>query len=90
VGVAGALAAACLLAVLAWFGRDGKVAPPSLPTSALVEQGSQRPPEDVSGIAAWLKARRDLDEAESTPFTWPLPESSPLGASTSIPPDLLD
>jgi hypothetical protein len=37
-----------------------------------------------------LKARRDLDEAETTPFTWPLPESAPVGASTSIPPDLFE
>jgi hypothetical protein len=90
VGAAGALAAACLLAVLAWPGRDGENPFPSPPTSAAPRQVTPRPPDDSAGLAARLEARRVLDGAELSPFTWPLQETSPLRASTSIPPDLLD
>jgi hypothetical protein len=84
-GVVGAVAAACLLAALAWPKRDGKSPEPIVPAA----QVTPRPPDDSANIAALLKARRDLDEAETTPFTWPLPETSPIAAA-SIPPDLLD
>jgi hypothetical protein len=86
-GVAGALVAACLLAVLAWPKGDGKGPGPevSVPTPRV----TPRPTDDSADLAALLKARRDLDEAETTPFSWPLPETPPVTAA-SIPPDLLD
>src|SRR5262245_65476263 len=85
VGAAGALAAACLLAVLAWLGRGGK--DPSPPTNPSAHQAIPRPPDDSAGTAEWLEARRVLDGAEPPAFTWPLPEAPPLRASTSLPPD---
>jgi hypothetical protein len=96
-GVVGALAAAGLLAVLAWQARDGANTVPSVPTSQVNElsagfptQPAPRSLDDSDGIAARREARRVLDEADPPTFTWPLPETSPVRFSTSIPPDLLD
>jgi hypothetical protein len=89
-GAVGTLAAACVLVVLAWPGRDNKNTVPSPPTSQPAAQVKPRPPEGPASIAALLKARRDLDEPEPPTFTWPLPETPPITLSTSIPPDLLD
>jgi hypothetical protein len=89
VGVAGALAAACLLAVLAWPRRNYNNTTPGPDKSESAHQATPRPP-DSAGIAVWLKARPSLDEAEPPTFTWPLPETPAVGVSTSIPPDLLD
>ncbi len=87
---AGALAAACLLAVLAWPRRDGEKSIPSLPTGESVRQVITRPPDDGAGVPTWREARRVLDGAEMPPFTWPIEETSPIAVSTSLPPDLLD
>jgi hypothetical protein len=89
VGVIGALAAACLLAVLAGPGREGHNTVPSPPVIASAPPVTPRPLDDSASIAPWLKARRDLDEAGVPLFTWPLEETSPITA-TSIPPDLFD
>jgi hypothetical protein len=88
-GVAGALAAACLLAVLAWRGRDGKAPAPSPQKTDSARQAPSRPPEE-DGIAAWREARRVADGEELPPFTWPLDEPAPVGVATSIPPDLFE
>jgi hypothetical protein len=90
VGVGGALAAACLLAVLAWSGRDGERPVPSPPTSASALQAPSRPPDGAAGLPVWLEARRNPDGPDMPPFTWPLEEKSAFKVSTSIPPDLLD
>jgi hypothetical protein len=89
IGAVGALAAACLLAVLAWLGRDAINPAPKPGAIESVRQDTPRPP-DAAGVPAWLAARRILDGAEPPPFTWPVPESPPVTLSTSIPPDLLD
>jgi hypothetical protein len=84
-GAVGALAAACLLAVLAWPERDiGK----RISSPALHPVKSQ-PRDESDGFAAWREARRDPDGAEPPVFTWPLHETSPVRPA-SIPPDLLD
>jgi hypothetical protein len=88
--VAGALAAACLVAVLAWPRRDGRHPVPGPEKSESARQLPPRPPDDSAGLAAWLEARRNQDEAEPATFSWPLPETSPVQSPTSIPPDLLD
>jgi ferric-dicitrate binding protein FerR (iron transport regulator) len=88
-GAVGALAAACLLAVLAWSARDGKNSDPSSGPGQSATQVTPRPLDDSANIT-WRQARRDLDEAEMSTFTWPLPETSPIRLLTSIPPDLLD
>src|SRR6266536_5015387 len=87
VGVVGVLAAACLLAVLAWLGRDATKPAPSPPTRESTHQVAPQPPDDVPRISALREARRASDEAEMPAFTWPLEETSPLTVLTSIPPD---
>jgi hypothetical protein len=90
VGAAAAVAAACLLTVLAWLGRDGKNPVLSPATIASAYRVTPRPPDDSATIAPWLEARRALDEAKVPTFTWPLEEKSPMRVSISIPSDLLD
>jgi hypothetical protein len=90
VGVAGALAAACLLAVLAWPRRDGKGPAPGPTPRESAHQATPRPPDDSDDLAVWREARRVLDGAEPPTFTWPLEETLPIRVSTSLPPDLLD
>jgi hypothetical protein len=88
-GVVGALAAACLLAVLLWRGRDPKGPPPSPAKGESVRRGTPSLDEDA-GLAAWLEARQYPEEEEPAPFAWPLEGTSPVAVSTSIPPDLID
>src|SRR5262249_42530900 len=88
VGVAGVLAA-CLVALLAWLGRDGKGPAPRPRSAELSRQDPRRPPDDNAG-SAWLETRRVLGGGEPPAFTWPLEETPPLTASTAIAPDLLD
>jgi hypothetical protein len=88
VRVGGALAAACLLAALAWYGRPGLVPRPA--GSDLAAHGVPRPEEGPGRSAAWWQARRVLDEREIPPFAWPLPRTSALRVSTAIPPDPLN
>ena len=45
-----------------------------------------RPPDG----AAWWLARRDLDEAETPAFAWPLEEAPPVTVATALSPDLLE
>jgi hypothetical protein len=89
-GVAGALAAACLLVVLAWRGRGGKEPIPSPEQRESVQQVTPPLPDDSADMAAWRQAQRDLDEEEMPPFTWPVEETSPLTASTSVSLDQFD
>jgi hypothetical protein len=89
VGVVGALAAACLLAVFAWRGRDRHDPAPDPGTRPFVHEVPPPSPDDSTRIAVRPEARTDLEGAELPPFSWPLEETSPLRASTPIPPDLL-
>ena len=88
--VVSGLAAACLLAVLAWPRGDGKNPVPGSSGRQSSDQIAPRPRQDPAGIAAWRNVRRGLDLSEMPAFSWPLQESSPLSVLTSIPPDLLD
>jgi hypothetical protein len=90
VGAAGALAAACLIAVLAGFWRDGMAPETSPATTASVRPLPRHAPDDFAGTPAWPEIRRLVDGAETPTFHWPLPEASSTAPSTSIPPDLLD
>jgi hypothetical protein len=87
-GVVGALAAACLLAVLGWPRRPARAPVPGPETRESAHKVPPRPAEE-DGIAALREARRVEDGGEPAPFTWPLDET-PVGVSTSIPPELFD
>jgi|SRR5579864_984523 len=90
VRVAGALAAACLVALLAWPRGDTKAPVPRPGTSDSAHQAKPRPPREHDPVATRLLAGRDLDGAGTPTFTWPLEERSPMRVSTSISADLLD
>jgi hypothetical protein len=88
-GVAGVLAA-CLLAFLAWLGRDGKGPAPRPPSTEFSHQDIPRPPDDTPVVAAWLETRRVLEGGEPPAFAWPLEETPPFTVSTAITPNLFD
>jgi hypothetical protein len=90
IGVAGALAAACVLAVLAWSGRDGKPPEPGPGTGDSAQQVTRRTQDEFVRIPTWPESRRDVDEAEVPAFHWPLPESLPITRSTLMSDDLVD
>jgi hypothetical protein len=90
VGVAGALAAACVLALLAWSRRENQLPPPG---NRVVERGHQtapRPSDEFARIPPWSEVRRIVDGAEPSTFRWPLPPTSLSLRPDSIPPDLLE
>ena len=78
-GLAGALAAASLLVVLSWPKSDGS-------KKEVVKQDRESPGDSAK---VPLETRHDFGTSLAT-FTWPLDETSPMLASTAIPPDLLD
>ena len=79
-GLAGALAAACLLITLLWPKSEG--------SRIKIVKDDGHP--DSSEKSLRPESRRDSDTVSIGTFTWPLDESSPMLASTAIPPDLLD
>ncbi len=89
-GVVGALAAACVLAVLAWSRHDSKSPQLSHPSGDSMRPITPRAPDDFASIPAWPEGRRIVDGAEMATFHWPLPEASPIARSTWIPPDVLE
>jgi ferric-dicitrate binding protein FerR (iron transport regulator) len=89
-GAVGALAAACLLAVLVWPRGDIENPVPGRGKDTSALQDSPRSPDDSASIAAWREARRVPDGAEMPTFTWPVRETLSIRISTSISPDLLD
>jgi hypothetical protein len=84
------LAAACLVAVLAWPRDDGKKPVPGFSGQPSSDPTTPRPREDPTTVAAWGNVRRGLNLSEMPAFSWPLEESSRLSRLTSVPPDLLD
>jgi hypothetical protein len=83
------LAAACLLAVLAWPRPEIKNAVTDPDTSQSAPRITLQPPDDPSGDAAWLADRRGPDGTQAPTFHWPLQETSSLMVSSPVPPDLL-
>ncbi len=91
IGGVSALAAACLLIVLAWPKSDGQKSKPDPQKNHLAAAGSTDPvspqsPQDTP----WLQARRAPDDLKLAPFTWPIEETRPMTVASSIPGDLLD
>jgi hypothetical protein len=85
-GVAGLVAAACLIAFLAWPRRDGEETIPSPGGNQPVQRGSSQPPDGSTGLAALLASRRTLNETEMPAFAWPFENT----VSTLSPLDLPD
>jgi hypothetical protein len=90
VGVAGVLAAACLLVVLTWPRRDRKEPIPSVPRNEIVRGAVPRAPDDSDSLAAWREAHRTLDGEQIPAFNWPLAETSSVTISTAISDDTLE
>ena len=88
--VVSGLAAACLVAVLAWPRGGGKNPVPGSSGQPSSDPITLRPRQDAARVAAWGTVRRDLNLSEMPAFSWPLQESSRLSRLASIPPDLLD
>jgi hypothetical protein len=86
-GVAGAMAAACLAAMVEWQAGDGENLPGKRTINVAVTRNT---PLESNGIASWREARRVMDGAELPAFAWPLGETPPITVFTSIHPDLLD
>jgi hypothetical protein len=85
-GAVVALAAACLLAILAWPWRDTKNPVPSSPMRQTADHVALRPPDVSPGVTPLLQARRDLEAVELPAFNWPLENS----LSTLTPLDVFD
>ena len=85
-GAVGSVAAACLLAILAWPRHDTKEQGPNPPPSQTGKEVAHQPPSVSRDLTPLLGARRDLDEAAMPRFVWPL--ENLLSASTPL--DLLD
>src|SRR5262249_14421483 len=90
IGVAGALAAACLLVVLAWSRRDRRESIPSTRGNGIVNKETPRPPAEPDDLAAWQEARRTLDSEQIPGFAWPLGETSSVTASTASSSEMFD
>jgi hypothetical protein len=88
--VVSGLAAACLVAVLAWPRGEGKNPVPGFSGLPSSDPITPRPRQAPTSVAAWGNVRRGLDLSEMPAFSWPLQESSCFSKLTSIPPDLLD
>jgi hypothetical protein len=80
-GLAGALAAACLLIVFSWPRNNGSE------TNVVEHDGGSSSNLDMPPR---VESRRDSDAMSAGTFAWPLEENTPMLASTAIPPDLLD
>jgi hypothetical protein len=76
----GTLAAACLLATLAWPPRDTKRQGSNFPVTQTGKEIAHQSRDVSHDLAPLLAARRDLDDAAIPRFVWPL--ENPLSAST--------
>jgi hypothetical protein len=85
------LAAACLLALLAWQGwhannRKRDPATKNVAVQPVPADGA----DDATDQARWREARRDLDVEETPPFSWPLPEARSIRDVTALRAELLN
>jgi len=86
-GLVGAAAAACLIVVLMWPRRDQTGALPMPPQTASVPRTAPQTPDDATArLAAW----RVRGGEQVAAFAWPLEETSPMRATATIPPELLN
>jgi hypothetical protein len=89
IGMSGLLAAACVLAMLAWPRRPAQLIPKPSPRE-IVHPGNFQVQERPGSFVVLQGAQRAENDSENFSFTWPLEESSPWRATPTIPPDLLN
>jgi hypothetical protein len=93
-GAAAVVVAVALLAVLLRRGPDTEKNTPNVVSNTqntkAARQVKTQQPGYALGVTSWLRARRDLDPAESPLFIWPIQEKSPLMVSSTNRLDLLD
>jgi hypothetical protein len=85
-GALGTLAAACLLVILSWQGRETENQGTNPLVKPIRHEVAHQPPEISHDLAPLLRARRDPDDAAIPGFVWPL--ENVVTASTPL--DLLD
>ncbi len=91
VAAVGVVAAACVLVVLVWSGRDRKEPGRSVDNGETVRKESpQRSIHPEENNPPLPRLGRDLDAENLPAFTWPIPESSPETILTSLPAGELD
>jgi hypothetical protein len=88
--LAGGLAAACVLAAVAWSLREGKAPTESRGTGPSARQAGPPAPDDAVRIRELAEGRRVVDGVQVLTFRWPVPVTSPATPSASIPPDLFE
>ena len=84
-GVSGPLAAACLIAVLAWPRPDDKNAISSPRKNQPAPRLSIQPPDDSTGLAPLLASRRVLNETDMPAFAWPFENSISISSPLDLP-----
>jgi hypothetical protein len=90
-GVAGVVAAACLLIVLAWPRHDRKEPNRNPENRETVHKDTpQKSNDPEESIPKSRTFGRDLDAADLPAFTWPVPETSPGTLLASFRADPLD
>jgi hypothetical protein len=89
-GLAGAVTAACVLALLGWLWRESQQPIPNTTPNELPYVKSAGLADGIGRMAAWQEARSTREETDPGIFVWPLPEARPVVAWNSIPADILD
>ncbi len=84
-GVICALAAACLLALLAWKGLPGDRGLKE--ENKVLLTGSTASNDDASALPMVVQSN---SQGSLTHFAWPVEERSPLRVGSAVPPDLLN
>ena len=88
IGGVSALAAACLLIVLAWPKGEGQKA--VLDSKDRVTTTSPTPSVPPRSPQGTLKVQRDPDDLQLPPFSWPVEETTHVTLTSSMPSDLLN
>lgn len=86
----GALAAACLVAYLAWVAIRSKPTDAEIPALEARRQDAPRVPNGPDRDGALAEATQFPGSAQMTAFTWPLEIKSPITVGMPIRPDLFN
>ena len=88
---ASALAAACLLIVLAWPKGGGQKSDQKNKDFVSKDSTNSVGPQSAQDApGSWVRARGASDEPKLPPFTWPVDDTTHVTLTSSIPSDLLN